>query len=67
MLLSVVPDGLAAFDAESGLPELPAFSINLHMRRAGRPAVADEFAQFVRQEFATRYGDRRHTVLAGLG
>jgi DNA-binding transcriptional LysR family regulator len=59
MLLSVVPDGLAVLDAEAGLPDLPPFCINLHMRRAGRPAVADEFAQFVRQEFASRYGDRR--------
>lgn len=60
MLLSVVPEGLAVLDTETGLPQLPPFCINLHMRRAGRPAVADEFAQFVRQEFASRYGDRRH-------
>ena len=66
MLLSVVPEGLAVLGDESGLPELPPFSINLHMRRAPRAAVADEFAQFVRQEFAARYGDRRHAALATI-
>jgi len=66
MLLSAVPADLSVIDAAEGLPPLPPFCINMHMRRTGRTAVADEFAAFVRQEFASRYGERRQIVSAAL-
>jgi hypothetical protein len=64
MLLSAVPDGLAVLEAEDGLPPLPPFCINMHLRRVGSSAVAEEFASFVRQEFASRYGERRQSAAA---
>jgi len=64
MLLSAVPDDLTALEAEDGLPSLPPFCINMHLRRVGRSAVAEEFASFVRQEFASRYGERRQAASA---
>lgn len=63
MLLSSVPPDLAPLDTGDGLPPLPPFCINLHLNRVGRSAVAEEFASFVRQEFASRYGDRRLSAL----
>ena len=59
MLLSTVPADLMALQTEDGLPTLPPFCINMHVRERGRSAIADEFASFVRQEFASRYGERR--------
>jgi DNA-binding transcriptional LysR family regulator len=64
MLLSAVPSGLTVLEAEDGLPPLPPFCINMHLRRAGRSPVVDEFASFVRQEFASRYGERRQAASA---
>ena len=64
MLLSAVPDDLVALEAADGLPALPPFCINMHLRRVGRSAVAEEFASFVRQEFASRYGERRQAAAA---
>lgn len=59
MLLSTVPADLMALQTEDGLPTLPPFCINMHVRERGQSAIADEFASFVRQEFASRYGERR--------
>jgi hypothetical protein len=64
MLLSAVPDDLVALEAADGLPSLPPFCINMHLRRVGSSAVAEEFASFVRQEFASRYGERRQSAAA---
>ena len=64
MLLSTVPNDLTVLEAEDGLPALPPFCINMHLRRTGRSPVADEFATFVRQEFASRYGERRQAASA---
>jgi hypothetical protein len=64
MLLSAVPEGLTVLEAEDGLPVLPPFCINMHLRRVGRSPVAEEFASFVRQEFASRYGERRQAASA---
>ena len=64
MLLSAVPSDLAVLDVADGLPPLPPFCINLHLRKVGRTAVAEEFASFVRQEFASRYGERRQVASA---
>lgn len=64
MLLSTVPAGLQVLEVEDGLPTLPPFCINMHLRRSGRSAVAEEFATFVRQEFACRYGERRRAASA---
>jgi DNA-binding transcriptional LysR family regulator len=64
MLLSALPSGLTVLEAADGLPPLPPFCINMHLRRLGRSPVADEFAAFVRQEFASRYGERRQAVSA---
>jgi hypothetical protein len=36
----------------------------MHLRRTGRSPVTDEFATFVRQEFASRYGERRQAASA---
>jgi DNA-binding transcriptional LysR family regulator len=62
MLLSAVPDDLNALEAVDGLPALPPFCINMHLRRLGRSDIAEEFASFVRQEFTSRYGERRQTA-----
>lgn len=64
MLLSAVPQGLTVLEVEDGLPALPPFCINMHLRRVGRSAVAEEFASFIRQEFASRYGERRQAASA---
>lgn len=64
MLLSAVPDDLAVLEAPDGLPPLPPFCINMRLRRAGGSPVAEEFAAFVRQEFASRYGERRQAASA---
>jgi DNA-binding transcriptional LysR family regulator len=64
MLLSAVPPDLTVLEAQDGLPPLPPFCINMHLRRSGRTAVAEEFASFVRQEFASRYGERRQAASA---
>jgi DNA-binding transcriptional LysR family regulator len=64
MLLSALPSGLTVLEAADGLPPLPPFCINMHLRRVGRSPVADEFAAFVRQEFTSRYGERRQAVSA---
>lgn len=63
MLLSTVPEELAVIETDA-LPKLPPFCINMHVRRTGASPVAEEFACFVRQEFASRYGERRQAVAA---
>jgi DNA-binding transcriptional LysR family regulator len=64
MLLSAVPADLHVLDDADGLPALPPFCINMHLRRGARSALAEEFASFVRQEFVSRYGERRQAASA---
>lgn len=64
MLLSAVPSDFTVLEAQDGLPPLPPFCINMHLRRSGRTPIAEEFASFVRQEFASRYGERRQAANA---
>lgn len=64
MLLSAVPQDLAVLEAADGLPSLPPFCINMRLRAGRRSAIAEEFASFVRQEFASRYGERRQAASA---
>lgn len=56
MLRSMVPDGLVVLSPDAGLPPLPDYFINLHMRSTGRTEIAEEFAKFIRREAAARFG-----------
>ncbi len=48
-LASTVPADLDIFGADSGLPELPSFAINLHLPRHGAQPAAREFGDFIRE------------------
>ena len=54
LLDSTVPSHLDILGDESGLPRLPAFSINLHLAPGGGTPVARELAGFVRACFRNR-------------
>ncbi len=54
LLRCTVPSGLEVLSAEAGLPELPAFMINLHMPKTGGSDIAKELARHIRAEFAAR-------------
>lgn len=56
MLADSVPEGLHVLDKACGLPELPAFGINLYMPRTGGTDLAEELARHIRAEFAARFG-----------
>lgn len=56
MLADSVPDGLRVLDSSSGLPELPAFGINLYLPKTGATELAEELARQVRAEFSARFG-----------
>lgn len=62
MLRSSLSPGLQAIEGSSGLPALPDYHINLYLRRTGVTPIAEEFAKFLRQEFAARYDDRRRSA-----
>lgn len=64
MLRSSLSEGLAAIEPQPGLPPLPDYHINLYTRRTGATPIAEEFARFVRQEFAARYADRQRATRA---
>lgn len=55
LLSQSVPDGLAVLGAESGLPPLPNFYINLYMAPAKPNAIAQELARHISKNFALRY------------
>jgi len=57
MMRSVVPMHLRVLSDAEGLPRLPAFSINLHMREAATNPVAIELAREIRAEMASRSGE----------
>lgn len=52
MLRSVIPAQLAVVGEDSGLPRLPAFSINMRVRDAAANAIALELAKEIRSSFA---------------
>jgi DNA-binding transcriptional LysR family regulator len=54
LLDSTVPSQMEILGPESGLPMLPAFSINLHMPKSGGTPLARELARYVRAGFRTR-------------
>lgn len=64
LLSTSVPDYLEVLGADSQLPELPDFVVNLYPPRAGANAVAEELARHIRQDFEARFGPYRP---AGLG
>lgn len=53
-LPSTLPPGLEVLMAESGLPPLPTFAINLHLPRAGASEIALTMARFIREGFVGR-------------
>jgi hypothetical protein len=53
-LASTIPAGLDILGAESGLPELPSFSINLHLPRAEANPIAQALARHIRTSFVAR-------------
>jgi len=55
LLGSTVPEGLAVLGPESGMPPLPAFTVNLHGPAVGGSEIAMELARCVRDDFATRW------------
>ena len=54
LLRYTVPSGLEILSPEAGLPELPAFKINLHLPKTGGSDIARELACHIRAEFASR-------------
>lgn len=50
-LASVVPDDVSILGPDSGLPELPPFTIGLHLPRTGLKPAAEELAQGLREAF----------------
>lgn len=54
-LRDTVPDFLAEI-ANSGLPDLPEYQINLYAPKAGARPIVDELARHIRQEFKARFG-----------
>ncbi len=53
-LPSTLPPGLEILMAESGLPPLPTFAINLHLPRSGASEIAQAMARFIRDGFLGR-------------
>jgi DNA-binding transcriptional LysR family regulator len=53
-LASTVPGHLEVLSPRSGLPSLPAFSINLYLPKAGGSDIAREFARHIRESLRER-------------
>ena len=53
-LASTAPSHLEVLPARSGLPPLPAFSINLYLPRAGGTDIARELARHIRESLQDR-------------
>lgn len=58
-LADSVQGGLEILGAESSLPELPKFAINLFLPSGGGSEIARELARHIRHEFAARFGSVR--------
>jgi DNA-binding transcriptional LysR family regulator len=59
MLRENVPADLVVLGTEDGLPALPDFLINLSLPPTGGTDVAQALAAHIRDEFSSRFGDRR--------
>jgi DNA-binding transcriptional LysR family regulator len=59
MLRENVPADLVVLGLEDGLPPLPDFLINLTLPATGASDVAQALAMHIRDEFSTRFGERR--------
>ncbi len=55
LLSQTVPEGLEILGAESGLPALPTFYINLYLAPADPSAISLELAEHITKSFAIRY------------
>lgn len=55
-MASTVPEGLEVLGRDSGLPPLPAFTVNLYLARNGGNAIIQELARHIRQALS---GPRR--------
>lgn len=64
-LTSTVPADLVILGAESGLPDLPGFTINLHLPRHGATKAAAEFAHYLRNGMAMPHIARDMARAAG--
>lgn len=53
-LASTVPEGMPVLDAGSGLPELPAFSVNLYLPRVEATPAVGALARGLREAFVGR-------------
>ena len=53
-LAGAVPDDVTVLGLESGLPDLPVFTIGLHLPRTGASPAAELLAQGLRDAFTTR-------------
>ena len=53
-LACTVPPGLDILTSASGLPDLPAFAVTLHLPAAGATAAAAEMARHIRDGLQTR-------------
>lgn len=53
-LAGAVPDDVAVLGPESGLPDLPVFTIGLHLPGTGASPAASVLAQGLREAFTTR-------------
>jgi DNA-binding transcriptional LysR family regulator len=52
LLSSTVPSGLEILGKDSGLPQLPPFSVNLYLPKNGGSHIAQELARHIRQAVA---------------
>ena len=53
-LASTIPPGLDVLGAESGLPDLPSFAINLYLPRSEANPIAQGLARHIRDSFVGR-------------
>ena len=54
LLASSVPGDFEVVGPESGLPALPAFSVNLYLSRSEASSATREFARHLREDLSTR-------------
>jgi DNA-binding transcriptional LysR family regulator len=54
LLASTVPGDFEVVGPESGLPALPAFSVNLYLSRSEASSATREFARHLREDLSTR-------------
>ena len=54
LLASSVPGDFEVVGPESGLPSLPAFSVNLYLSRSEASSATREFARYLREDLLAR-------------